>query len=172
MDRISNHIDEDLIFVQTGLLSGSFELRSGDSVVGTLGLHNLFGMSASVETNDGRWRFERRGFLRKRVSVRSEDSGAQVAIFRETGWSHGGVIQMPDEQRIRVSANFWLTGFEFRTEDEVPLLRCSRSWGSFRRCARLRISPDATRVHDLGMLVMLAGYIIVMAARDRAARTG
>jgi hypothetical protein len=172
MERISNHIDEELTFVQSGLLRGVFELRSGDSVAGILTLGNLFGMSAVAETEGGQWKFVRRGFLRKRVSVRSVGTNTEIAHFRETGWTHGGTVQMPDGRRVMVNANFWLTGFEFRLDGDVPLLRYGRSWGFFPRCARLRIFPEASGYDDLAMLVMLGGYVMVMAIRDRAARAG
>jgi hypothetical protein len=172
MERIGDHIDEEMTLVQPRLLLAGYELRVGDSVAGTLQLHGLFGSLATAQTEDGGWTFRRSGFLRKSVSVSPRGSDAEIAVFRETGWSHGGVLRMQDGWTLRVKANFWLTSFDICAEGGSVLVTYRRIWSPFRRSASVRILPDAAGLNNLPLLVMLGCSIVVMAIRERASRSG
>jgi hypothetical protein len=171
MERIENHIDEEMTLGQPRPLLPAYDLRVGDSTAGTVRVHGLFGMRATVRTEDACWTFRRKGFLRNCVSVSREGDDAEIALFRENTWSHSGVLRMPDGRTLRVQVGFFLTKVDVFAEEGSLLVSLRRIWSFMRVSARVRVHPEAA-TQDLPLLVMMGCCILIMAIRERASRSG
>ena len=75
------------------LMKDTYELRSGAELFATLRWQK--GSLFLGEAAEGRWTFKRMGFLRPKVTVRSENSSTDLATLAFSG--SGGRLEFPDD---------------------------------------------------------------------------
>ncbi len=91
MRHIGEMKDQALAWAQRGYCHGEYELLAGDEAVASL---RWRGESLAIaETADGHWSFERPGYRRSRVSVRTVGSGTEIAAFN-SNWTGGGTLEL------------------------------------------------------------------------------
>ena len=140
----------------------AFELRAGDAIVAELSWPSSAGSLAHVGTSRGTWTLKRGGFLQPHVTVRDAE-GREVA--RLQAHLTGGIVEIGGGLRYRLR----------RAGILVP------SWQVFGPTgpALVHLEPVSERRHlegglvqveegflrspDLGLLVVLAWYFIVLA---------
>ncbi|MHB8932478.1 MAG: hypothetical protein ACYC6H_03300 [Bellilinea sp.] len=169
MEPISKVAQKELIWTQPNAFKEEYELRGDDVLVGTLKFRSAFGSLAIAETADGCWTFKRVGFFSTRVSVRACDSETDIASFKNSTWSGGGTLELPNGRTYRASTNFWQTKLELISEYDQLVLSYSDIGGFFRRTAMVQIEQYAAQIADLPWMVMLSWYLVVMMQRDSAA---
>ncbi|MBK6795941.1 MAG: hypothetical protein IPG76_03860 [Acidobacteria bacterium] len=125
MDAFPKHTKSFIEWTQPKSLEQFYELRSGDSLIGTLTFRSSFGTLAVAETADEKWTFKRVGFLNPRVTIRVDGNLQDMAIFQPKLWG-GGVVHFTDRRTYTWKpANFWQTQWAFidRQEKEVIIFR-------------------------------------------------
>jgi hypothetical protein len=157
-----------LRWTQPHALTQEFELLAGGVVGATLTFRGMFGSQATGRSRDGCWTFKRLGFIATRVSIRVCETEADLAVFRNSTWSGGGTLELPDGRKCPANCNFWQTRYEIRTESDSPLVTFSRVGGLFHLSSDVEIHPDAVAWPELPWLVMLGWYLTVMQHRDAA----
>jgi hypothetical protein len=172
MKRLADHADEELRIVQPNMLQHRYEIRSGDSVIGEMTFPTVFSSTARAESEEGSWTFHRRGFLRRRTSIRIAGREDEIGSFVASGWTHRGSLHLPDGRTYRLGPNFWLTSLEITTNDGSPLARFDRIRWFLRRSAAIRIRPEAAGLPELPWLVFLGWHIVVLATRSRRTSAG
>lgn len=145
-----------------------FELKRGEDVVGTLKFRSMFGTFATGETGDGAWTFKRIGFFRTAITIRNAATDTEVAVFRNSTWSGGGTLELPDGGKYKADTNFFETKLAITDEREAPLVYF-RNTGLLRSAAAVEIAPSALSVPELPLLVILGFYLMIMISRDSAA---
>jgi hypothetical protein len=150
-------------------LKRAYELHAADGTVGRIRWPKLFGSLAEAEYRGNRWTFKRGGFLRPHVTVRNESSGEDLAVLDLT-WGGSGLLKMRDGARFRWERlGFWARRFAFTDEVGVELVAFEPTFGLLRRTGVVDIRPEAAKVPELGMLVTLGWYVIMLIADDEAA---
>ena len=163
MRHIGELRDQDLAWTQTGYCHGEYELRTGDETVATLRWRG--GSLAIAETSDGRWSFERPGYRRSRVSVRTVGSGTEIAVF-SSHWTGGGTLELAGGRLFHWSAtNLWRSRWVWREADGTELVSL-RSRQRLRLSGLVERSQAAAALPELGLLMALGWYLTVMRARD------
>jgi hypothetical protein len=66
------------------------------------------------------------------------------------------------------STNFWMTSFEFTTDDGAPLVTYRRIGGLLHLSSAVTIEPAAASIGELPWLVMLGWYLALQLHRDTA----
>jgi hypothetical protein len=158
---------QELRWVQPQALRSEYELQIEGQVAARLAFPRALCSDATGECADGRWTFRRHGFLKTRVSVRALGSGAEVALFRH-GWGSGGTIETPDGRRFTAVPNFWATRYELRTPEGTPLVTLGCIGGLFHLSSNLLVHEAARSMPELGWVVLLAWYLVIMMQRDSA----
>ena len=163
MRHIGEMKDQALAWAQRGYCHGEYELLAGDEAVASLRWRG--GSLAMSETADGHWSFERPGYRRSRVSVRTVGSGTKIAAFN-SNWTGGGTLELAGGLPFHWSAtNLWRSRWVWREADGTELL-------SIRTRQRLRLSGLVERsqagaaLPQLDLLVTLGWYLLAMRARD------
>jgi hypothetical protein len=168
MKRISELIPCDLRWIQPSTFRMLYELRANTELAATLGFRSAFGTFATGESGDGCWTFKRVGFFQTRVSIRVCGEADDLAIFRNNTWSGGGTLEIRDGKKFLADTNFWQSNLQFKTESGEPLVRF-KTGGLIHLNATVEIEPQATRLEQLPLIVMLGWYLIVMMNSDSAA---
>jgi hypothetical protein len=169
MQRIRDVVGHDLQWVRPHWRRLDYELRDGTDVVATLAFRSAWGSMANAETGDGCWTFKRLGFLQTTATIRRCGGDEDLALFRNNTWTSGGTLELPDGRRYRAGSNFWMTGFEFTTEQGESLVRFRRIGGVVHLSASVQILPAALEVPELPWLVTLGWYVTVQMHRDAGA---
>jgi hypothetical protein len=127
---------------------------------------------AIAESVDGTWTLKPTGFWRSGASVR-DPLGREVAAYRPAGWRQGGV-QLADGRRLLwESEGFWRPRFFLRSEQHATLVAFTPERGSwFRHEIRVDLSSGRPMVREMGLLLILGGYLVVVWTRHQAAAAG
>ena len=168
MKSVRDLVGCELKWVQPRALKREFELRDGEEVVATLGFRSLLGTFATAGTADGSWTFKRSGFWRTHVTVRPSGSDSEIAIFRNSTWSGGGTLDLPDGRHFPANTNFWGSTYEFKDAGGVPLVRYRRITGVLHGSCLVEVTPAAVPLGELPWLVPLGWYLAVMMQQDSA----
>lgn len=161
---------EPLLWVQPRLTRREFELRAGRDVVATLAWRGLFGWSATAETAEGRYRLRLRNPFFGAVVVHPGDSDSETAVLRPRLFG-AGTVRFAGGRTFRLHPVNFLkrSGFvEDGTGATLFRLRLARfRW--VRLEASVELEPDADRVAELPVLLLLAWYARLLV---RARRSG
>lgn len=151
---------------QTGAWSRSYELRSGESSIGTLEFSSGFGSLAEARISGAAWSFKRTGFFHPKATARLLGSDQNLAEY-EPGWSgHKGLITLAGGERLTLQiTSFWGGGWALLTEAGQSLVRFQNR-GIIRHGAGVDVDMDARHRHDLALLLTFGWYILVLHQLD------
>ena len=163
MRRITQVRGQELAWTQTGYCHGEYELQAGDEVVATLRWH---GESLAIaETADGHWSFERPGYRRARVSVKTVGSGTQIAVI-SFYWTGGATLELAGGKLFHWSAtNFWGSRWGWRDADGTELMSL-RSKQRLKVSGLVESSQATATLPEFDLLVTLGWYLLVMHSQD------
>ncbi len=139
----------------------SWELRSGDDVVGTVAWQNpTSGGTLVVATSaDGRWSFKRVGVLLPRVTVRVAGTDTDVATV--TPHLGRSLVAFADGHAVHfLRKGFWRNEFTLTESNGEPLLAFKEAG------TRVEIGTGAERRSDASLLALLGCYLLHLYARD------
>jgi hypothetical protein len=175
MEKLAAYTGLPLEWLQPKSLERTFELKSGEALLGVLSFRSAFGTLATAETADGVWTFKRVGFLNPRVTMRPAGSEADAAVYTPKFFG-GGTLQIMGGPAIEwKAANFWATEWVFAGPDEGSLLRFTsgREKGTFsdifKTQAVVHVEPAASKSPWLAMLTALGMYLLILHTEDSAA---
>jgi hypothetical protein len=148
---------------------GRDELRLGDGVLATLQWAGCFSDRASGRAPQGRWVFDRPGFLCRDVKVWSGESDSPVAVYYP-GWLGDGTLEFSDGRSVKwVSTNFWRTHWEFRAPSGETLVRFIDNSRILERTALIeRISGELSE-QERALLTLFGRYLLELHSRDTVA---
>jgi len=150
-------------------MSRAYELRSADSPVGSLRFEKQCGSLASAEVASQKWTFKRAGFLAPRVTVRSANPEAEIAVFRPH-WSGGGTLHFADGHHVQWRCtNFWRSQWAFVGNNNHVVVGFSHHEGFFKASAQLQFEESSAALPDFPLLVALGWYLMILTADDSAA---
>lgn len=154
---------------QPSALSRSYELKSGDSVLATLKFTKTLGTLATASASGSVWTFKRTGFLNPVVTARAEGSDSNLAEFRAKWTARSGSLEMATGESLVMRAlNFW--GSEWGVEDgQGRLLMKIHEKGVVHSSARYEVTEIGRLRQDLGLLLCLSWYVLILMAEDSAA---
>ena len=167
--KIAEFARRPLKWHQPKMLKMAYELLDDEEVVAGVEFRSAFGSYATAHSADGTWTFKRTGFFRPIVTVRSEGSEKDIAVFRNDTWHRGGTLELPGGRTYLASTNFWATTYDFTTETGEALISFKRIGGVFHMTTEVEIHATAARMAELPWMVMLGWYLIVLMHHDSAA---
>jgi hypothetical protein len=166
--KIADVGGRELQWVKPNWLTMAYELRDGDECVATLRFRSTFGTHATAESGDGCWTFKRIGFLQTHATIRPCGADHDIAVFKNNAWTGGGVLELADGRRYKANTNFWMTAFEFTTEDGRSLVRFRRIGSLPSLSSAVEIPQTVGSLEELPWLVTLGWYLTVQLYRDSA----
>ena len=169
MRAISQFVGQPLKWEQPKAMKMEYELHCGEELVATLRFRSAFGSFATAESADGCWTFKRVGFFQTRVNIRTCDSEADLAAFRNNTWTSGGTLELPDGRHFPASTNFWMTKYEFRNEAEEELFAYRKIGGFLHMSSYVDIQPGTASLAELPWMVLLGWYLVILLQQDAAA---
>ncbi len=183
MEPIIDHLALPLQWLQPKGMSRSFELYSGETLVGRLDFQSAFGSLALGVTAEQSWSFKRVGFFNTRVTVRpatppdapARQDAPDLAVYRPN-WRGEGWIEIASGCKVYWRpANFWASRFMFTAQDSSPLIHFHEGiehphfadW--FKTQAGVTIEYPARGMPETPMLVLLGWYLIILQEEDSSA---
>jgi hypothetical protein len=159
----------ELEWSQPSAFSSSFELKSGDALVGTLEFQKIFGSLAVGRTARGAWTFKRRGFLRATIGARVEGQDDDIAVY-EPNWSGTkGAITLAGGAAYRWhAANFWGSIWSLENPAGQPVFSL-KTRGVFHSGAEVKLEPAGREDPNLEWLLLMGWHIVILHMRDSAA---
>ena len=113
-----------LEWTQPRVFDRFFELREGQTPVGTLVWEGVLSRLATADTCLGSWEIEEIGLLSRTVEVRETSTGSLAATFAASLMGDG-TLEFAYGRRLRwESLNFWATDWCF--VDEAGMQPCSK----------------------------------------------
>jgi len=127
-----------------------------------------FGSLAEAEFGEYRWTFKRWGFLRPRVTVRT-DSAAEYSAVLELSFGGGGLLRMRSGRCFRwTRQGFWSRQFVFADDQGAELVFIEPKLGVLRRSGTVHVHVKATPLPELPLLLLLGWYVTILIADDEA----
>ncbi len=176
MLSLSDHLTSELSWVQPKARQRTFELKAGEALVGGLTFETAFGSLATATANGQAWSFKRMGFFRPHVTVRQAGGTEEIAVYRPK-WSgtEGELTFMEGRVYHWHVANFWATRYEIQDVEGSALVTYrsggvdSGAKGLFKQQALVDITDLGRTSPDVGPLVLVGWYLIVLQQEDSAA---
>ena len=164
----------DVHWVQQKTMQKSFELLTGERVIGTLQFHHALSTRAEVQTSFQCWSFKRTGFPKTRISIRKSNGEQDFAIFSPYLFGNG-VLQIENGHSFNwAPLNFWRTQWMFYEAGDLPILqflsgsRKSKLSDLFKTQAEVEIMDASISNEQLCLLVPLGFYLFVLHSNDTA----
>jgi len=140
---------------------GTWELRSGDELVGSIRFQGWVRPIAIAECSAGCWEFALQGWFRSHVVIRACSTGEDVAIFRRRPIRGGGTVEFPDGTRYEARARFRPLDLDIRLREGTPPFLSFRAKQLFRSHTEITIAPSAASIRDLALLVLFGCYVLL-----------
>ena len=168
MKRIDEFIGKSLKWEQPNALKMEYELHVEDETIATLKFRSSFGSFAVAECGSGCWTFKRVGFFKTRITIRPCSSENEIAVFKNNTWKGGGSLEFGDGRKLLANTNFWQTNYEFKTESGEQMISF-KPGGFLHMSAVVNIQPNAARLQELPLLVILGWYLAILLHNDSSA---
>lgn len=142
---------------------------AGEEVVATLRWRKNVGTNAVARAPDGAWSFKAGGFINPRVTIRLPNSDYDFATFRARNTGEGTLEAMGNQRYEWRCINFWQNQWAFFDGEGDRLLTIKPDLGSLKLGAQVGIELKASAHQEIGYLVVLGWYLLVLLAEDAAA---
>ncbi|HEX2906376.1 MAG TPA: hypothetical protein VHO69_05905 [Phototrophicaceae bacterium] len=152
-----------------GFWKNEFVLQGDDGeVLARIHQPKWWSSLAEVEGVGNHWTFERKGFWRQRVEIRSAGTGDEPAVFRYN-WQGTGRLEYPDGRVFHwTQGNFWGTKWAWTDADGNPLVGFQTK-GSLKLSADISLDSAVESAKAPTLLIFLGWYLIVKHYEDTAA---
>jgi len=161
----------ELLWKQPSARREEYELRAGDEVLATLRWPKSWGSLAEAEVAEGRWTFKRVGFWRTRGTLRVAGDEDDIGTL-EARWTGNGTLTLASGESYGwESTNLWGTRYGWSDSRGTELVRFGATASLLREEAAVELSPRASALSDLPLLVLYGWYLLVMHNRDAAGAT-
>lgn len=160
-----------VLWRQPSQLRQEYELVVGEEIVATLRWRKNVGSAAVARSPDGTWSFKAAGFLNPRVTIRLPNSDYDFAVFRP-GNTGTGVLEAMAEQRFHWRCvNFWQNTWAFFDNEGDRLVTIRPDTAAAKIGGIVTVELKASAHQEIGYLVVLGWYLLVLMAEDAAAGT-
>jgi hypothetical protein len=163
--RLSECGGRELMWSQRSAFSGDSELHDGDELCARLEWSFGFGSRIEGETEEGRWRFRRRGFLSGTIEAYASGSDTPEVTCRSK-WRGGALRFASGRELTWRHVSLWKRTWRFETTAGEPLLGLRGRPAFFKTRATLAIEPAALRDPDLSLLALLGWYLLLRERRS------
>src|SRR5689334_9604351 len=93
--------NQELHWQQPSMWQGRYELRNAsDETVASIQRTGFLKQKAEVDALGNRWLFERKGFMKPHITIKSAVTGDEPARF-DYSWTTGGWLTFTDGKRFR-----------------------------------------------------------------------
>ncbi len=154
---------------QPSQLRQEYEMVVGEEIVATLRWRKNVGTAAVARSPDGTWSFKAAGFLNPRVSIRLPNSDYDFAVFRPRNTGEGVLEAMADQRFAWRCVNFWQNTWAFFDSEGDRLLSIKPDSGGLKLGAQVSVELKASAHQEIGYLVVLGWYLMVLMAEDAVA---
>ena len=158
-----------VVWRQPSQLRQEYEMVVGEEVVATLRWRKNVGTNAVARSPDGTWSFKAAGFLNPRVTIRLPNSDYDFAVFRPRNTGEGVLEAMADQRYTWRCVNFWQNTWAFFDAEGDRLLTIKPDSAGPKLGAQLAIELKASAHQEIGYLVVLGWYLMVLMAEDAVA---
>lgn len=154
---------------QPSQLRQEYEMVVGEEVVATLRWRKNVGTNAVARSPDGTWSFKAAGFTNPRVTIRLPNSDYDFAVFRARNTGEGVLEAMGDQRFAWHCTNFWQNTWAFFDAEGDRLVTIKPDSAGVKLGAQLSVEPKAASHQEIGYLVILGWYLMVLIAEDAVA---
>lgn len=158
-----------VVWRQPSQLRPEYEMVLGEEVVATLRWRKNVGTNAVARSPDGTWSLKAAGFINPRVTIRLPNSDYDFAVFRARNMGEGVLEAMGDQRFIWRCVNFWQNTWAFFDTEGDRLVTIKPDAAAVKLGAQLSIEAKAAGHQEIGYLVVLGWYLLVLMAEDAVA---
>lgn len=166
---LARFVARDLVWRRVHWLGRRYELRAGEEVVARLAIPRFLHRRAEGETAEGRWIHRVHGWARTRVEVLADEGADPIAEFR-SGWlDRAGSLRFRDGREFAWVPEGWIRPTWCFLDPRGVELVAMRSRLGFRGLGGdVVIQASAREAPELGLLVTLGWFVLVLQARRSA----
>lgn len=157
-----------LQWVQTNRWKQNYELQDTDGdVIATIHRPSMWNTRAVVTAPGNHWTFERKGWWRQRVVIRSVGTGEEPAQY--IYHSSKGRLEYPDGRVfLWRQGNFWGSKWMWTTEDGEPLIGFQTK-GFLRLGSEIELNSELASEKAPSLLIFLGWYLYTLYYEDSTA---
>ncbi|MCC7156377.1 MAG: hypothetical protein IT161_17505 [Bryobacterales bacterium] len=147
----------------------SFELRSGETLIGRLEFQSAFGSLAMAEVGEEKWTMKRQGFFSPQVTLRRASFDEDLAVYVPKWTGSKGLLTFKDGTVLHLnSTSFWGGEWAWIDAEERTLVRFHNR-GFLRHGADIDVEPGARSRTDLAVLLAMGWYLLYLYQQDTSA---
>ena len=167
MQSINDRAGQDLQWMQPHAMRREYELRAGEQQLGELRFQKSTGTLATAQIGEEAWTFKRSGFWHPLITARAVGSEEDLARF-EPGWRGGGTLRLAQRAYTWKGSGFWHAEMAWLAASGAQVVAFTRAQGLMKIHADVHLAPDTRALPELGLLVALGWYLLIMGASDSA----
>ena len=156
----------DLVWSRPRFFRRELCLEAGSETLAILRWEKVLSFEAVGESADGRWLFARNRSLRERVEVRDPATQDTIATFSGTWRGTGTVRFAGGAEYAWTRTGFWRPTRFWSSSQKERLIAYTSQVG-WRRRYEMEVDPDAHRVAELPVLVLLGAYLMSMGSQKQ-----
>lgn len=167
-----NELDlQGLKWVKTGTWWQEYELRNqDDEVLAKLKRPRWWNYYAEVDAVGNRWSFERKGFWRPTIIVKTIGTGEESAKFHYEFYD--GRLQFPDGRVYHwKQSDWWGSKWTWTEADGTPVIGF-KAGGFLQINSEISIDPEfAVNTPSLALLIYLGWYLVTLYYEEASSTT-
>lgn len=157
------------VWRQPSQLRQDYELVADGEIVANLRWKKNGGTTAVGRSPDGVWSLKASGYLNPRVTLRLPNSDYDFATFRPRAAGEGLLLALGDRRFEWRCTNAWQQAWAFYDHDDQRLFQIRPEGVHPRVSALVEFDPAAADHNEVGYLIVLGWYLLVLMADDAAA---
>ncbi|HJQ09124.1 MAG TPA: hypothetical protein VJ836_06615 [Candidatus Saccharimonadales bacterium] len=145
---------------QQGIIKNGLDISEGDVVIGTLSSTGMIHPKAKAEMNGRQWMFEKKGFFRNKIFIKSLDSDEVIATYHpEMLRTRGSLYLTKDNKEYRYkSTNMWKSHYAWTDNNGKDLI--SYKIGGFLKVrGKAEVADLALEDPHYSLILMLGAYL-------------
>jgi hypothetical protein len=160
---------KELEWNQPGVMRRIFHLTAEGRQIASLRFESSFGSVATGECGDAKWSFKRGGFMAPKISVRTGEPEAEVAVYSGNLMGGGWVVFNAGGRYHLRHVDLWRTEWTFETAEGRVLVTLSRRSQILKEASIAKVTASGASLPETPILLLLMWYVRILMSEDAGA---
>ncbi len=168
MKNISDFAGQSLLIIQPSLRKRYYELKHDSELIGKFSFPKTFSSKLNVEMQNGKWEIYQPSFWNSLVLIKEAGEYSPIAKYKRHGLKQFGILNLPEENQLKIMFKMLRTGYEIHTLAGENLLSCKEMY-SLKNKSRIFIKKRSVLIDRYPWVIVLLWYLAYRRKHSAAA---